>query len=140
MTFKPVRRDSTQSHQRNTIIISSEDRNHALVMGTAMISVETEGQFLVLRFHTDRFDATNAAEFSQALEDLTLEDVGQIVLDFEQVKLIDSSAVGVLIDLYKRLPDGSRSIAIRHPQPSVAAIIEFLRLHRIFRLESSDVS
>ena len=100
-----------------------------------MISVETVGSSLVLKFNTDRFDATNASLFSEAVENLRLDDMEFISLNFESVKMIDSSAVGILLDFYKSLPESKRSITITHPQPAVASMIEFLRLHRVFRIE-----
>ena len=100
-----------------------------------MISAESVGPSLVLKFNTDRFDATNASLFSEAVANLHLEGKKSIMLNFESVKMIDSSAVGILLDFYKSLPEASRSITITHPQPAVASMIEFLRLHRVFRIE-----
>lgn len=103
-----------------------------------MISAETQDANLIFRFNTDRFDATNATAFTEATKALSLDGLNSISLDFEKVKLIDSSAVGILLDFYKALPADKRSISILNPQPAVASMIEFLRLHRVFRLNEAS--
>ncbi len=101
-----------------------------------MISVETLGSSLILKFDRDRFDATNTQMLAKALEGISLDSSNSILLNFEKVKFIDSSAIGVLLAFYKSLPPEKRSISILRPQPAVASMIEFLRLHHVFPIES----
>lgn len=136
MTFKPVRSDSSHSSHRKTSLIPSARRNSALSLPRNMISAENLGSSLIFKFDTDRFDATNTQMFIEAVEGISLESSNSILLHFEKVKLIDSSAVGVLLDFYKSLPPESRSISILSPQPAVASMIEFLRLHHVFQIKS----
>ena len=136
MTYKLVRSDSSQSKDRYSSLIPGARQNSAVSLSREMISVETVGSHLVLKFDTDRFDATNKQMFSEAIDGISFDPSMSISLDFEKVKLIDSSAVGVLLDFYKSLPPESRSISILRPQPAVASMIEFLRLHRVFPIKS----
>jgi anti-sigma B factor antagonist len=53
-----------------------------------------------------------------------------------QVTFLDSSGIGALLSLYKLLPTSNPSFKLRCVQPAVQAMIELLRLHRIFDLES----
>ena len=137
-SINQVRNDSSESSQRNTIFTPSAQRNHAVTQAGEMISAETQDSTLILKFHSDRFDATNSKSFMEATTSLSLEGLNSISLDFEKVKLIDSSAVGILLDFYKSLPADKRSISILNPQPSVASMIEFLRLHRVFKINDAS--
>ena len=136
MTFKLLHSDPSYSTHRNTTIIPRARRNCTITLTSEMISVETLGSSLILKFDRDRFDATNTQMLAKALEGISLDSSNSILLNFEKVKFIDSSAIGVLLAFYKSLPPEKRSISILRPQPAVASMIEFLRLHHVFPIES----
>ncbi len=99
-----------------------------------MLSVQTVDDCLLLKVNADRFDATNASKVSGKLSDLRTTDASRIEIDLADVKMIDSSAIGILLSFYKQLPDPT-PIVLKNPQPAVATVLEFLRLHRVFQLE-----
>ena len=91
---------------------------------------------LSITINTSRLDAATAAAFKSECEALWQPAITHVVADLGTVEFIDSSGVGALLNLYRRLPPSNPSVKLRNAKPAVQAVIEMLRLHRIFELES----
>jgi anti-anti-sigma factor len=64
----------------------------------------------------------------------------QVTIDFRQTTFMDSSGIGALIALMRKLPPLSPSIKLIHPSKSVQKLMEVCHLHRLFEIEvQSDV-
>ena len=83
-----------------------------------------------------RLDAASSREFKKQVEAIWSTDVRAVELDFSSVEFIDSSGVGALLGVYKKLPEGAGNVRLRNVKASVQAVIELLRLHRIFEIVS----
>jgi len=81
-----------------------------------------------------RLDAEVAGELRNTLIDLIDEGARKLVLDLPAVDFIDSSGLGALVSALKRLKqaDPSGDIRLADVQPSVRAVLEIIRLHRVF--------
>ena len=53
-----------------------------------------------------------------------------------KVDFIDSSGVGALLGVYKRLSGDEPNLQLKRLQPPVQSVIELLRLHTIFDISS----
>lgn len=93
---------------------------------------------LNIRIGHSRFEAANVPEFKTALEEHCDRSFDSIIIDVSEVEMIDSSAVGALLGVQKRLSSGSQPVTLQNPNASVQAVIEMLRLHRVFRIETSE--
>lgn len=88
----------------------------------------------VVKPNSERVDMQVAGEFRTAMLDLI--DVGhdRLVVDLSDVNFIDSSGLGALVTALKKLrtrkADGD--IRLANVQPSVVALLEIIRLHRVF--------
>lgn len=83
-----------------------------------------------------RLDAASARDFKKEVDGLWNDGVTAVQFDFSKVEFIDSSGVGALLGVYKRLPQGSASVRLTHVKAPVQSVIELLRLHRIFEIAS----
>lgn len=95
-------------------------------------------QALIIRFNLERFDSTSVARFKESLDEAWRRPFERVVLDFTRVTFIDSSGVGALLGIQKRMPTGAEPISILHAGPTVVSIIELLRLHRVFTLSKAE--
>jgi anti-sigma B factor antagonist len=80
-----------------------------------------------------RVDLQVAGEFRTAL--LHLVDVGhsRLVVDLIDVEFVDSSGLGALVSVLKILKlKGDGDIRLANVQPPVVALLEIIRLHRVF--------
>ena len=81
-----------------------------------------------------RLDAASARDFKKQIELIWSSEVRRVELDFAAVDFIDSSGVGALLSVYKRLPKESASVRLVNVKAPVQSVIELLRLHRIFEI------
>ncbi len=92
-----------------------------------------EGATVNLTVTINLLDATSAPGLRQQLRNLPLEGVDVVALDLGAVSFIDSSGVGALISLCKRLPHGAL-VRLTRVQPEVRSVLELMRLHRVFEI------
>jgi anti-anti-sigma factor len=85
---------------------------------------------------TGRFDFNSHSVFNQSADSL-LKDAGidELELDFEQVKYIDSSAMGILLLFKERAKAASKSISLLNCKGTVAQVFELSNFHRLFTLK-----
>jgi anti-sigma B factor antagonist len=98
------------------------------------IDVAEQNGAAVVRPLGTRVDLQVAGEFRNAL--LQLIDVGhhRLVVDLSNVEFVDSSGLGALVSALKtlKLLKGGGDIRLANVQPSVVALLEIIRLHRVF--------
>ena len=100
------------------------------------IDAQLQGDALHLKLKVTRLDASVARGFKKECEDAWSADIKSVVMDLDGVSFIDSSGIGALLNVYKKLPPGTPSARLVNVSPSVQSVIELLRLHRIFELQS----
>ena len=98
------------------------------------ISVDSSENTLLCVLHTLRFDTTVTEEFKKEVEKYWSSEIEEVVLDFQKVDFIDSSGVGALLALQKRITAGEQPLILKNAGKNVVEVIELLRLHRIFNI------
>ncbi len=83
------------------------------------------------------FDASNVEQFKSDFERICPAELGNVDVDLSKVEMIDSSAIGALLSVHRKL-NGHGPISIHNPRPSVLSVIELLRLHRVFHIEIDE--
>jgi anti-anti-sigma factor len=92
--------------------------------------VITDCQDLILELHGE-FDALGSAGIRQELEAIALQTRPELVfLDLQNVTFIDSSGVGAIVFLYKRLRENSRKLKITGAHGQPRELLELLRIHK----------
>jgi len=77
------------------------------------------------------FDALGSAEIRADLEAIALQASPQhVFLDLQEVIFIDSSGVGAIVFLYKRLRETSRLLNITGAHGQPRQLLELLRIHK----------
>jgi hypothetical protein len=102
---------------------------------------------LTIKINAKKFDITLAKDFRAAVDRTWVREIERVDLDFTSVGFIDSAGVGALVSVQKRLPPPARGqqgpdaasmpVAVINPSKEVLAILEVLRLHRVFRIVQS---
>ncbi|WP_309399236.1 STAS domain-containing protein [Cerasicoccus maritimus] len=93
--------------------------------------IEEKAQ-LEVKVLASRFDASVCDDFRDYMDGLWSPGLEKITLDLSTVQFIDSSGVGALIGVQKRL--GRGSVSLRGVTGHVANVIKLLRLQREFAL------
>lgn len=76
------------------------------------------------------FDALSVAEVRPLLDALIEEGSGDVQLNMSQVDFIDSSGIGALVFLYKRLNGSSRKLSLTEVKGQPLELLKFLRIDR----------
>jgi len=92
-----------------------------------------EGATVNLTVDLNELDAASAKPVKEKFLRLPLDGANRVVLDLGTVKFIDSSGVGALLALCKRMPAGG-VVQLTKVQAEVRAVLELLRLHRVFEI------
>ncbi|MDX2110187.1 MAG: STAS domain-containing protein [Verrucomicrobiota bacterium] len=99
-----------------------------------MLTSQLDGSKLTLRLEVESLDAGNAASFKQELATYDFSKLTQVILVMSAVSFVDSSGVGALLSLQKRLPPTAGNLNLKGTNTAVVGVIELLRLNRVFKL------
>jgi anti-sigma B factor antagonist len=77
-------------------------------------------------------DALSTPEIRPVIEDLVREKRPYVVIDASQLRLIDSSGVGAIVSLFKRIRAQGGDVKVVGLRDQPLAIFKLLRLDRIF--------
>ena len=89
---------------------------------------------LVIELHGE-FDALGSNEIRPTFDKVLHEkDPEHVFLDIHNVSFIDSSGVGAIVYLYKRLKENSRKLRISGAHGQPRELLELLRIHKAIPL------
>ena len=77
-------------------------------------------------------DAVTAPELRSVVDDLVNESRKEVTLELSALRLIDSSGVGVIVSLFKRIRANGGQVRITGLRDQPRAIFRLLRLDRVF--------
>jgi anti-sigma B factor antagonist len=89
------------------------------------------GDETVLRIE-GALDAVTAPEIRPTLDALVTERRPRVVVDLSALRLIDSSGVGAVVSLYKRVRAAGGAVSVVGLRDQPLAIFKLLRLDRVF--------
>jgi anti-sigma B factor antagonist len=101
----------------------------SLVLNTSVVNGKLRVTVLVTRL-----DAAIARDFKAGVEAAWTGAVTAVEIDLAAVEFVDSSGIGALLSVYRRLPAGAGATRLVNVKPGVLAVLELLRLHRVFEL------
>lgn len=84
------------------------------------------------------FEADSLPNFSAVTEALLEQGAQGVCLNFRDVSFINSTALGYLVDIGKRLKAAGGELVFSHPSKFFADTFRTLELHHLFELFDSD--
>lgn len=96
-----------------------------------------EGDKTILRI-SGELDALSAAELRPLLDRLVEEKRNDVSVDLSQLRLVDSSGVGALVSLYKRVRAGGGQVVFTGVTAQPLVIFKLLRLDVVFGLPPEE--
>jgi anti-sigma B factor antagonist len=90
-----------------------------------------DGDVQVLRIEGS-LDAMSTPELRPAIEELVAERAASVRVDLSNLRLIDSSGVGAIVSLYKRMRAQGCDVKVHGLRDQPLAIFRLLRLDRVF--------
>ncbi|MBU5335401.1 STAS domain-containing protein [Intestinibacter bartlettii] len=84
---------------------------------------------------TGELDVSTADQFKEYLHKLIDEDIRNIRFDLQGLDYIDSTGLGVIIGILKRIKVENKEIYINSPKDNVKKIFSITGLDKIFKME-----
>ena len=105
------------------------------------MKIETEQKGLIVRITLleDRLDAALTPEFLERMQGLIEQGKSRLVLDFNHVDFIDSTALGALVQCMKRIrlaDDGTGTLVLCGINSKLMSLLKLTRLDRAFSIVS----
>ena len=91
-----------------------------------------DGEVLVIKVG-EKFDFSKVEEFRNAYSELT-DNTNEIAVDLSITEFMDSSALGMLLNMQKSLKGGNYTYSIENARPQVSKILEISRFDKKFKL------
>ncbi len=117
-----------------TVSISSSDTIstdlHLATLGLAAFSREDTGTETLVRLKGS-FDALSTPAARPALDAVVNDQRSPVAIDMSALRMIDSSGVGAVVSLYKRVRAQGGRISVRGLNGQPLAIFQLLRLDRL---------
>ncbi len=79
-------------------------------------------------------DSTKAEEFRQSVEDLLQNGAETILVDLKNITFIDSSGLGTLVVLLKKIRGLNRSLCLCSSNDQVRMLFELTSMDRVFEI------
>lgn len=89
--------------------------------------------FLLITVQENRLDASVAPQFKEQVQTFIDEGENKIILDFSQLKFMDSSSLGMLVGLLKSIGTQG-SLIIMGAQGVVTDLFKLTRMDTIFKM------
>ena len=102
-------------------------------------SISDDGQTTLLRIRGE-LDALSAPELRPALDRLVDQRTPDVAVDLSELRLIDSSGVGALVSLYKRVRANGGTVRFTGVTAQPLVIFKLLRLDIVFGLAEDGPS
>ena len=103
------------------------------------IGARTEGEDAAVLSLTGEVDVANAGNVRDAALKLFEGGRTHLIVDLGGVEYMDSTGLGMLVGLLKRLKESQGDVVIAAPQPRVKRLFDITGLARVFRIYD-DVS
>ena len=98
-----------------------------------------EGDILIVEVLEARLATSAAQDFGEQLNHLIELGHQRVVLNVQRVRFIDSSGLGIIVMLQRRLADHGE-IAIVSDQEAVLNVLKLTRMNKIFRVFPDEAS
>ena len=91
---------------------------------------------LHLRVTASRLDAVSARDFKNECATHWQPSIRRLTINMAAVDFLDSSGIGALLSVYKRLQTSQPSVQLVEVKPTVQSVLELMRMHRVFEIRN----
>lgn len=84
-----------------------------------------------------RLDAQSASLFKKNIFGFIKENNPLLILDFRHVEFVDSTGLGALISILRKIQSQEGQLALTNVNTEVESIFEVTRLHKLFKIEAN---
>jgi anti-sigma B factor antagonist len=101
------------------------------------VMIDDRNGVTVVRPLGDRIDAQVSPMLAERLGGVFAAGAHRLLIDLGRVEFMDSSGIGVLVGLYKRVQHGGGVLGLACPQPNVLATLRLARVDGVLGVHAS---
>ncbi len=83
---------------------------------------------------TGKLDVINSHKFKDSLSKINTSLYPEVVLDFTELDIIDSSGIGIIIVFLKKLKEQNGNLIIKNPNQYICEAFELIQLDKTIRI------
>lgn len=102
-----------------------------------LVKASLDANVMVLHYEETRLDAHVSGEFKQEVARIMEESSQPVVLNLDRVEFIDSSGLGAIISLLKKI-ERHREMVICGTRDTVSTLFRLTRMDRVFRMFKNE--
>lgn len=101
-----------------------------------MIKVSNKKDKTIIIIDKERADILSSREIGSAMEEVVDEnEKSNIMIDFKNVEYIDSSFIGVLIQIHRKAQSKKCNLTFIHVNDNIKSLFDLTKLTSIFNIE-----
>lgn len=81
----------------------------------------------------EALDFRNADDFKDTFQDYVEDDVRNFILDFSDTEVLDSTGLGSIFSLYRRISPDDGKVAFADVSRPVQVVVQLTRTYKVFR-------
>jgi anti-sigma B factor antagonist len=97
-------------------------------------NIETHDDIIVIKLQGDRLDANTSRELKKLVEERVTQKQDKVILDFESVKFLDSSGLGVLVSITKFLRTPGALVICHIHDRTIQDVLRLTRMDQVFTI------
>lgn len=97
-------------------------------------NIETRGDITVIKLQGARLDANTSRELKKLVEERAMKRQDKVILDFESVKFLDSSGLGVLVSIMKFLRAPGALVICQIHDRTIQDVLRLTRMDQVFTI------
>lgn len=103
-------------------------------MGDALVAIVKEGNTDIVKF-SDKLTYAKLQSIKSDLTDkLTFKEMGQVVIDLSNVKILDSAGIGLVVSLYKSAVKEKGKLVIASQNSAITDILKTVGVNKIIKV------
>lgn len=99
------------------------------------LQTSVENDLLRVVVAASRLDAAVARDFKSGVEAAWAPGIVRLQIDLGAVEFVDSSGIGALLSVYRKLPQAPGAMRLIGVRPGVRSVLELLRLNQFFDVQ-----
>lgn len=105
------------------------------------MNIETDSNNGLLIIRLDgRLNADAANATKPQLEQMIAGSSGNVLMNFAKVEFIDSTGLGLLVSMYRRLREKDHDLMVCNLSSQAQTLFELTRMHRIFSIFEDEAA
>ncbi len=100
-----------------------------------MIKIKKDNKSLIITIMVKQIDISNMMKLKEKIIEKLDFTFSDIILDLKKVEYIDSSGIGLIVDLYNKIRNKDKNLILKNVSADIKEILGMVNLTRFLKIE-----